>query len=455
MGNRTSRARAAKSQEFEPPSRCETKEEQPIAWRHSSNRLNKDGNYTIPQIDVDELSCIPSISTITLMDDWTTAHTEKLRAAVKDVVAANPILSGKVVAGEGGKGLAIAPAMHDILDPATLNVVAGPSDFEPPDDIVARCSYCQDVLGSLVPDLGTTIQQKATGGSLFNVTLVELPDHRAAYSVSLSHIVGDGWTYYALIDHLDCLVNDKMLEPLVWDDPGVSREIDHWSDRDKFRAYKLWLPAFICRMLYNFLTGGRSSQPLEVIDSDAMAVVKEGAQGSSAFVSTNDVVTAAVYEIFDNKLAMMALNLRGADRLPGLPPRIAGNFERNLLHPCALAAGSPSFIREKLLSSASGFFGTNEVPLWPLFMADFGFITNWTSLTKFIVPPGATVSCHLPGGPGYTSNGLFQLPVNGAVIFQANPTTIVCAHNVKALKVKARAWSAKLFPKVFKLPADK
>ena len=88
--------------------------------------------------------------------------------------------------------------MHKNLDPATLNVVAGPSDFEPPADIVARCSYCQDVLGPLVPNLGNPTQQKSSGGPLFNVTLIELPGHRAAYSVSLSRIVGDGWTYYAL-----------------------------------------------------------------------------------------------------------------------------------------------------------------------------------------------------------------------------------------------------------------
>ena len=229
MGNRTSSARTKAPQEFEPPSRCETKEEQSVhtvAWRHC-NRLNKDGNYTIPQIDVDEVSVFHSISTITLMDGWTTAHTEKLRAAVKDVVAANPILSGKVVAGEGGKGLAIAPAEHKHLDPATLNLVAGPSDFEPPADIVARCSYCQDILGPLVPNLGNPTQQKSSGGPLFNVTLIELPGHRAAYSISLSRIVGDTWTSYALIDQVNCLINGKALQPLTWDEAGVSKEVDH------------------------------------------------------------------------------------------------------------------------------------------------------------------------------------------------------------------------------------
>ena len=451
MGNRTSSARTKAPQEFEPPSRCETKEEQSthaIAWR-SCNRLNKEGNYTIPQIDVDELSNFPSIITITLVDGWTEEQTIKLRAAVRDVVAANPILSGKVVAGEGGKGLAIAPATHDILDPAMLNVVAGPSDFEPPADIVARCSYCQDVLGPLVPDLGTTIQQKASGGPLFNVSIIKLPDHRAAYVVSLSHIIGDGWTYYALIDQLDCLVNEKTFEPLVWDDPGVSREIDHLSERDKFRSFKLMIPAFICRMLYNFFTGGRSSHILEVIDSDAMAELKKASRGTAAFVSTNDVVTAAVYEIFDSKLAMMATNLRGANRLAGLPPHSAGNFERLLLHPRAPAAESPAFIREKLLSSPSGFFGKNEVPFWPMATSDVGFITNWTSLTKFIVTPGATVSCHVPYRD-YVENIL----IDSVIIFQAGPTTILCNHNVNSSKVKARAQSAKLFRKVFKLPTE-
>ena len=178
MGNRTSSAR--KAPQFEPPSRCETKEEQPIAWRPASNRLNKEGNYAVPQLDAEFCSYALSPTTITLMDGWTTAHTEKLRAAVKDVVAANPILSGKLVSGEGGKGFAIAPAEHKNLDPATLNVVAGPSDFEPPADIVARCSYCQDVLGTLVPNLGNPTQQKSSGGPLFNVTLI---NHLSCFSI--------------------------------------------------------------------------------------------------------------------------------------------------------------------------------------------------------------------------------------------------------------------------------
>ena len=43
-------------------------------------------------------------------------------------------------------------------------------------------------------------------------------------------------------------------------------------------------------------------------------------------------------------------------------------------------------------------------------------------------------------------------PLNVTVIFHADPTTILCNHNLKPADLKAAARSAELFPKVFKLP---
>ena len=428
-----------------PPSRCETKEE-PTAWCPSSNRLNKEGNYAVPETDAESHAMMPSTTTITLMDSWTMAHTQKLRVAVKDVVAANPILSGKIVAGEDGKGLAIAPADHKNLDPATLNVVAGPSNFDPPADIVARCSYCQDVLGPLVPNLGNPTQQKSSGGPLFNVTLIELPGHRAAYSVSLSRIVGDSWTYYALIDQLNSLINDKALEPLTWDEPNVSKEVDHWSDRDKFRSSKLMIPAIVSKMV---TSARRKSQFIEIVDPEAISVLKSASRGDAAFVSTNDVVTAAVYETYRNNLAMTYCNLRSEGRLPGLQPRIGGNYDRPVLHPRAPAAGNPDFIRNKIIPPPHVVLGKNEIPFWPMAKCDIGFVNNITSLTKFIVTPNTTVSCHV----GHRD--LVEIfPLNVTIIGHANPTTLICNHNLKPADLKAAARSATLFPKVFKLPTE-
>ena len=82
-------------------------------------------------------------------------------------------------------------------------------------------------------------------------------------------------------------------------------------------------------------------------------------------------------------------------------------------------------------------------------LCDVGGVTNWASLTKFIVAPGATVSCHVP----YRSY-IENIPANVTIIFQTDPTTILCNHNLKLANLKAAARSAKLFPKVFKLPAE-
>ena len=80
---------------------------------------------------------------------------------------------------------------------------------------------------------------------------------------------------------------------------------------------------------------------------------------------------------------------------------------------------------------------------------DIGFVNNITSLTKFIVAPNTTVSCHV------LHRDLVEIfPLNVTVIFHADPTTILCNHNMKPADLKAAARSAKLFPKVFKLPTE-
>ena len=80
---------------------------------------------------------------------------------------------------------------------------------------------------------------------------------------------------------------------------------------------------------------------------------------------------------------------------------------------------------------------------------DIGFINNLTSLTKFIVAPNTSASCHV-GHRDLVETS----PLNATIIFHADPATIVCNHNMKPADLKAAARSAELFPKVFKLPTE-
>ena len=80
---------------------------------------------------------------------------------------------------------------------------------------------------------------------------------------------------------------------------------------------------------------------------------------------------------------------------------------------------------------------------------DIGSVNNLTSLTKFIVAPNTTVSCHV-----YHCDHVETSPLNATIIFHADPTTILCNHNMKPADLKAGARSATLYPKVFKLPTE-
>ena len=206
------------------------------------------------------------------------------------------------------------------------------------------------------------------------------------------------------------------------------------------------MPAIISKAV---TSARRYSQFLEIVDPDAMSLLKSASRGDAAFVSTNDIVTAAVCETYRNDLASIDCNLRSPNRLPGLSPRIAGNFVRPALHPRALAAGTPAFIRKRLIPPPHVFFGKNEIPFWPMAKCDIGSVNNLTSLTKFIVAPNTTVSCHV-----LHRDHVEIVPLNATIIFHADPTTILCNHNLKPADLKAAARSAELFLKVFKLPTE-
>ena len=114
-----------------------------------------------------------------------------------------------------------------------------------------------------------------------------------------------------------------------------------------------------------------------------------------------------------------------------------------------LAANSPAFVREKLSRPPYFYFGTNEVPFWPMATYDVGWITNWSSLTKFIAVPGSTVLCHVPHQKFVETTF-----TNQTIIFKADPTTIVCNHNIQPSDIKAGVRSAELSKQVFKLPVE-
>jgi len=166
---------------------------------------------------------------------------------------------------------------------------------------------------------------------------------------------------------------------------------------------------------------------LAMIDGDVLSRSKADlAKSSSAgFVSSNDVLMAAISEMFTSSLVIMHMNMRG--RIQNALPNCGGNFERNVVFPRKLAAASargPSFMRDVIVKKGY-FYESNEVPFWPFLLNSVGIVTNWATITEFFHPPGTEVLAHAP-----LSSFVLAVPRDLCVIFKPAPgAALALSHN--------------------------
>jgi hypothetical protein len=104
---------------------------------------------------------------------------------------------------------------------------------------------------------------------------------------------------------------------------------------------------------------------------------------------------------------------------------LAGNYERCVMHPTALAAGKPEFIREGLIPHMFYFETLPQDITETMKQAKFAVVTNWASITSLVKPAGITLVAHAPGKAFVTG-----LAFDIAIIFEADTKgTLMLNHN--------------------------
>ena len=93
---------------------------------------------------------------------------------------------------------------------------------------------------------------------------------------------------------------------------------------------------------------------------------------------------------------------------------MAGNAERIVAMPRARVADDPSFLRTRVMPALC-YHARDEVPWASAALADLCMVTNWSTLTEMVVPPGAHVVAHAP-----CSRFIASIPVDLAIIFHAD-----------------------------------
>jgi hypothetical protein len=215
---------------------------------------------------------------------------------------------------------------------------------------------------------------------LFKVTLIE-SDNISALVVSLSHTLGDGYTFYKIYSMLE-KTPSKLLFTRIDD---YQSELTRVLGADWFKF--LTSPGFILGIVSNVSKKWKPPIKQRTVNPDVVKREKKRIQ-TVDYLSTNDVLTSWVLRMTKCKYGMMALNMRY--RIAALSDIHAGNYEGSLLFTQSNAMASDvrravnSLKSERVPSFIEAAGGNNAV------------ISNWTTFHYDLVINGARPINHHP-----------------------------------------------------------
>jgi len=269
----------------------------------------------------------------------------------------------------------------------------------------------------------------------FKATLVPCatnPKEAFALIVQLSHTVGDGATYYKLLQML-CSVDTTGTDTDT-DDPtsttattttsivelnperiqnSMELQIDAMGKAEHgFSTSIGFVCHFVCQTIFSMIRNtvkGPSPIDYNFVDRHRMQneMQVENVKASHAraaglpFVSTNDVLTSWLLRRASTSRGLMAVNWR--NRLEGHTHLHAGNYENFILYDEEDYA-TPGMIRKSLsLSSSSDSCSYKRVvtketfpSFWNVVSTKFSLVTNWSSFAMPNIIEGCVEDLHFP-----------------------------------------------------------
>ena len=397
---------------------------------------------------------LPAICTATFSEGDAAAAEAHLRARVEEVLRLNPWLLGRLALARGASG---EPARLRLLHAAAAPPGAAARVFGVADapglglgeDAADYAATARRLLHLRVPQGVACLaaagarDANAEGSAeapppppLLRVTLVRASARRFAVFFSFSHVAGDGATFYELHKQLgldeapralrcarvDAARYETAADALMGGKRGAVNEAVQW----------ILTPGSIFRILVDMLFGAPPRAALQRVPAEWVAGEKRrfsspspspaaAAAPETPFVSTNDVVMAALARLSGDNLLFMAANLRG--RVAGVDRELAGNYETMVpLLPEDVASAAcvrravagGRLLRASPAAPLPGFFAA-------LLRTRACVVTNWSSFYRDVRLPGAQLLRHLPVAELHSAN------MESAVVFapRAGETEVV------------------------------
>lgn len=246
--------------------------------------------------------------------------------------------------------------------------------------------------------------------TLFKVTVLKTQDKvsgEITYStliVSLSHVIGDGHTFYSIYALLDPRTPSTALPTFeakrLMDFP---ERLDNIYGKE-FQQY-LQSASFLFCVLSTLLLSKSPDVTLLNINAHGIQTTKQQYQKQhqqleqhvnsslATKLSTNDIITSWYFHACDCDIGVMAVNYR--NRLDGYTNKHAGNYEGMIFY-APNDYRTPLEIRQSISSNGLRS-NSNPIPSFRQTMRyRFSCVTNWSSFYHHLVFSSAIHRVHLP-----------------------------------------------------------
>mmetsp|Transcript_136517 Transcript_136517/g.265546 ORF Transcript_136517/g.265546 Transcript_136517/m.265546 type:complete len:442 (-) Transcript_136517:256-1581(-) len=248
-----------------------------------------------------------------LCSGWNENVHNRLQAAIQKVIDQNPIFTGKLV--QKKSSLCVLPGCYKLKD--LFFVTEGPSVLMP-SGTLERVKFMHQVLGPYFKaDLGTGLQQLAVASPVFRMEVLTLPDGMACINFAISHSLVDGAGFHHVITLINDALQEKDITPMKW---GVVEQ--QFRKRNLKDARFFVLPATWVELAKQKLTRRRLSLFSFVVDAEKCADLKKSLKRDSPYLSTNDVVVAALAEVLPGRTIVPKSTRK---KVPGIDAHMGGN----------------------------------------------------------------------------------------------------------------------------------
>lgn len=341
----------------------------------------------------------PPVASITFFKssgDMSACHS-KLRARIVEVVKANPWLVCRFVRNKKEHNnqvqivFSASPADTDVdkiiniyKDPGALEV-HWDMDYQSLTKAIAASPSCVKKGSECVNKSGDEFQR-----ACFTLVPVAKGDNAFALILSMCHVLGDGHTYYQILNMLSKKEPIKSLQ--------MERHKDFEPKGRAAVGQKNYAWATGGGVLFNVIKNtfvGKAPRCMAYyVDSDRIAVQKKAVPAGN-FVSTNDLICSHFFKRVQPRVGFMVINWR--NRIAGVEDQLAGNYDGALIYDPDGYADAMSI--RKSLTPVEGCYQTAQRPLpgtCESMWCKLGMATNWASFARDLVIDGCEQHLHLP-----------------------------------------------------------